>query len=150
MTTLPYIDEHSRHVTAPPDAVWSALGRAIELLPRVPVRVLTSLLGTKPRAARGNPLTEGATVPGFLVTEAVPGERLVLTGRHRFSEYELIFVLVPDRNGTRLCAQSYARFPGPHGRAYRAMVIGSGGHRIAVGRMLSTIARRAEQDRSRP
>jgi hypothetical protein len=42
-----------------------------------------------------------------------------------------------------LRARSYAEFPGPAGRVYRALVIGSGGHRIMVRRLLRDVADRA-------
>jgi hypothetical protein len=48
----------------------------------------------------------------------------------------------PD--GTRLSARTDAAFPGIHGRAYRAAVIGSGGHRRVMERMLRSIRRAAE------
>jgi hypothetical protein len=144
MTTLPFIDEHSVDVAASPDAVWAALGRTVGQQSRLPVRAVATVLGTDPRAPRGDPLVLGSTIPGFRVTAAVRGERIVLSGRHRFSEYELVFELTARADGTRLSALTYARFPGPHGRAYRALVIGSGGHRIAVRRMLRGIAGAAE------
>jgi hypothetical protein len=37
-------------------------------------------------------------------------------------------------------AQTWAAFPGLKGSIYRALVIGSGGHRIVVRRMLKRIA----------
>ena len=50
-----------------------------------------------------------------------------MAGRHRFSRYRLLFALAADsRDGaTRLSATTYAAFPGPHGAAYRFVVIGS-------------------------
>jgi hypothetical protein len=39
-----------------------------------------------------------------------------------------------------LRALTFAAFPGVHGKAYRALVIGSGGHRIVVRRMLKRVA----------
>lgn len=42
-------------------------------------------------------------------------------------------------------AVTLAAFPGIHGRVYRALVIGSGGHRIVVRRMLQRIAAAAGQ-----
>jgi hypothetical protein len=46
--------------------------------------------------------------------------------------------------GTRVTAQTWAAFPGIRGRLYRAMVIGSGGHRVVVRRMLRNIAAQAD------
>lgn len=144
MTSLPFIDEHSIDVAAPPAAVWRAIGRTIGGQPRLAMRAAATLLGTDPRASHGELLVVGSSIPGFRVATAVPGERVVYAGRHRFSEYELVFELAAHEGGTRVRALSYARFPGPHGRAYRALVIGSRIHRTEVRRMLRGIARAAE------
>ena len=42
-----------------------------------------------------------------------------------------------------MTAVTYADFPGPRGRAYRAAVIGSRGHVVAVRRILAAIRERA-------
>ena len=144
MTSLPFIDEHSLEVAAPPSAVWMALGGMLAHESQLPARAFATVLGTEPRTAQGDPLVAGSAIPGFRIREAVPGERLALAGRHRFSTYELVFELAARADGTRLSALSYARFPGLHGRAYRALVIGTGGHRFAVSRMLRGIAHAAE------
>jgi hypothetical protein len=47
------------------------------------------------------------------------------------------------RETTRLRARTYAEFPGTRGRAYRALVIGSGAHRLVTRRMLRDVAARA-------
>ncbi|WP_157592243.1 hypothetical protein [Solirubrobacter soli] len=60
-----------------------------------------------------------------------PG-RLELRGRHRFARYALVFLI----DGGRVRAQTYAAFPGVEGRAYRALVIGSGAHRVVTKRLL--------------
>ena len=68
----------------------------------------------------------------------------MLAGRHRFSSYALIFRL--DEIGahrSRLRAETRATFPGPAGAVYRLLVIGTGGHAVAVGRMLAKVQRRA-------
>ncbi|MFD4184060.1 hypothetical protein [Rhodococcus sp. NPDC058514] len=78
---------------------------------------------------------------GFALDSADAPARLALSGRHWFSRYALIFELDdegPDR--TRIRAQSWGEFPGLHGRLYRALVIGSGGHRVVVRRLLRQIA----------
>lgn len=68
-----------------------------------------------------------------------------MTGRHGFSDYELRFELEQDpASGTRVRATTRAAFPGLKGRLYRIAVIGTRGHRIAMRRLLATIARRAE------
>ena len=144
MTDLPFVDEHSVDVAAPPDAVWRAIGRVMGGGSSLPMRAAVAVLGTDPRAASGERLVVGSTIPGFRVTAAAPGERVVFSGRHRFSAYELVYELAPHETGTHVRALTYARFPGPHGRAYRALVIGSRGHRIAVRRMLRSIAHIAE------
>lgn len=67
--------------------------------------------------------------------------RLALKGRHWFSRYALVFEL--DEQGpsrTRVRAQSWGEFPGLHGKIYRALVIGSGGHKIVVRDILRRIA----------
>jgi len=134
---LPYIDEHSRRIDAPADAVWAAL---LEILRRemrdgAPI---ARALGCDP--ARGTAEfagRPGEAVPGFRVTEAEPGRRLALRGRHRFAEYALTFVL----DGDRLRAQTHAAFPGLLGHLYRAAVIGTGGHRLVTRRLLRKVAR---------
>lgn len=144
MTELPFVDEHSVTAAAPPESVWRAIGRVMGRQSWPVVRAFTTVLGTDPRTTSGDALVSGSTVPGFRVTAAEPGERLVYGGRHRFSEYQLIFELAAHDGGTHVRALTYARFPGPHGRAYRALVIGSGIHRRAMRRMLRVIADAAE------
>jgi hypothetical protein len=105
------------------------------------------LLGTEPAQASGDwsggPQV-GAALPGFAVEESHAPLRLALAGGHRFSRYALIFELDeagPDR--TRIRAQTWAAFPGALGRLYWALVIGTGGHRIVVRRLLRRIEARA-------
>ncbi len=134
---LPFVDEHRCPVDGPPEAIWAAL-----------LDVLRRQLGGSARLARilrcdpvegtsgfsGRP---GEAIPGFRVAEAMPGQRLVLRGRHRFSTYSLTFLIDADA----LRAQTHARFPGVSGWLYRAAVIGSGGHRRVTRRLLRRIAR---------
>ncbi|MBY8871440.1 hypothetical protein K7640_06225 [Micromonospora sp. PLK6-60] len=141
---LPFVDEHSVLVAAPADAVWQALARLVAGFRSDGTAPLAHLLGAVPVRAAGTPLDEGATVPGFAVAEAVPGRYVRLTGRHRFSRYALLWTLTPQPDGTLLSARSEAAFPGPHGRAYRLLVITSGAHRTMVRRMLRTVRRRAQ------
>ena len=137
MERLPYIDEQSLTVGASQERTWAALvATAARLGGGGP---LGRLLGLEPRRASGG-LEAGSTIPGFAVEEARPPTRLALAGRHRFSRYALVFELEPDGDGgTRVCARTWAAFPGLHGRAYRALVIGSGGHRVAVRLLLRRI-----------
>ena len=126
-----YVDTHAVSIAAPREVVWRVLrayaatiGATGRLAP------LGAVLGTQPRS-------------GFAVTGETPGERVELAGRHRFSRYRLVFELDGDAP-TTLSALTYADFPGLHGRAYRALVIGSRAHVVATRGMLRTIRRRAE------
>lgn len=135
---LPYIDEHSRRIDAPPDAVWAALSKVLGR--DRGTSALARILGCDPArgtvAFAGRP---GEAVPGFRVVEAEPGRRLALRGRHRFARYALIFVL----DGDCLRARTHAAFPGVLGRLYRAAVIGTGTHRLVTRHLLRQIAREA-------
>lgn len=122
MERLPYIDEHAITIDADREETWSALMRGMCRNPHDP-----------------------STVPtGFVLDEARRPERFALSGRHPFATYRLVFELeakAPHR--TRLRATSWADFPGVHGKLYRALVIGSGGHRVVMRRMLNRIAAHA-------
>jgi ketosteroid isomerase-like protein len=143
VTALPYIDEHDVLVAAAPETVWRHLAAAVGRPGRAAAAV-AAMLGAVPRRASGEPLTEGATLPGFSVREAVPGDRLVLVGHHRFSEYALVYSLAEEPGGTRLRARTHARFPGIPGGLYRTLVIGSRGHRVLVRRILRGVRNAAE------
>ncbi|MFC8364892.1 hypothetical protein ACFUIY_34085 [Streptomyces griseorubiginosus] len=144
---LPRVDEHAMVVAATAVEVWDALGASLEqTFGRPRSARYARLVGVADRRASGpRPLVEGAVVPGFRVADAVPGRELVLVGRHRFSTYALIFRLEPEGAGTRLRAETRARFPGPAGALYRLLVISSGAHALLTGRLLAGIRRRAEQ-----
>jgi hypothetical protein len=122
MERLPYIDEHATTVEANREETWSALLRVMCRDPHDP-----------------------STVPiGFVVDEARAPERFALKGRHPFAVYRLVFELADESpQRTRLRALTWAAFPGIHGKVYRALVIGTGAHRIAVRGMLKRIAARA-------
>ncbi|OKH73952.1 hypothetical protein EB74_14630 [Mycobacterium sp. SWH-M5] len=118
MERLPYIDEHAITVDADAAATWAT--------------ALSTLCGdpTDPRA----PI-------GFTIGDFEPGKRLGLRGRHMFAAYEWVFIL--DAIGpyrTRVRSQTWATFPGLRGRVYRALVIGTGGHRVVVRWTLKRIA----------
>ncbi|WP_093909085.1 hypothetical protein [Streptomyces sp. cf386] len=112
--TLPFVDEHTAVVEASTDAVWRELG--------------TMMGGSR----------------GFRVAVSTPGQELALVGRHPFSTYALIFHLEETGQGhTRLRAESRARFPGRAGAVYRWLVIGTGGHAMAIRHMLKKVRRSA-------
>jgi len=144
---LPRVDEHSVEIDASPEATWEGLLRVVErsfgggATPRV-----SRLLGCAEREASGpRPLAEGSTVPGFRVAAARPSEELTLAGRHRFSDYALIFRLDPQSGRTRLRAETRAVFPGLHGSVYRTLVIRTRGHVLVTNRILRAVKRRAER-----
>ena len=150
MPDLPLIDEHRRIIDAPQERVWTALLDMLGGLFASPAASLYArAVGCDPPTASGpRPLDEGATVPGFRVARATVGEELALEGRHRFSVYALTFGLDDAAGGgTTLRAESRAAFPGPHGRLYRAVVVGTGGHAMSVRRMLGAVADRAMIER---
>jgi Protein of unknown function (DUF2867) len=119
MERLPYIDEHAITIDANREETWSAL---------------LSVMCRDPH--------DPSTVPvGFVLDEARPPERFALKGRHPFAVYRWVFELdaeAPQR--TRVRAATWADFPGLHGSIYRALVIGTGGHRVAVRLTLKRIA----------
>jgi len=119
MERLPYIDEHATSVAASRPDTWAAVLRVLCRDPNNP-----------------------ATVPlGFALDEATPPERFVLKGRHPFAIYRWVFELDDNgRQSTLVRSQTWAAFPGLHGKGYRALVIGTGLHRVAVRRMLKRIA----------
>lgn len=125
MKRLPYIDEHRIRVHEDSAATWSALLRSVCRDP-------------------GDPTT--VRWPYFSLEEATPPLQLALKGRHLFAEYKLVFELAEDGPGrTLVTARTWAAFPGVSGTVYRALVIGTGGHRVAVRRMLKGIAAQANQ-----
>ena len=124
-----FVDEHRTTIDAPRDRVWTALRRYADSMGIGRRNPLAWLLGTVPRS-------------GFEIALEVPAVRLGLTGRHRFSRYQLVFELTDAGNGeTQVSARTYADFPGPHGRVYRALVLGSRAHVVAVRAMLRSIRR---------
>lgn len=147
LLTLPYIDVHSVAIAAEPPTVWAALIEWVDAsFSRPGAEVVGRLLGTEHRATSGSrPLSPGSTVPGFRVAVATPGSELALEGRHRFSTYALVFRIEASGPGhTNLTAESRGAFPGWAGRLYRMAVVGTGGHVLAVRRILTSVRRRAE------
>jgi len=128
MERLPYIDEHAISVDANREETWSALLRVMCRDPHEP-----------------------ATVPfGFALDEARPPERFALKGRHPFAVYRWVFELDAEpAQRTRVRASTWAAFPGLPGTIYRALVLGTGGHRIAVRWTLKHIAAQAITERAR-
>jgi hypothetical protein len=132
---LPEIDDHVRLVAASRDRVWPALLTVVARTFRDLPRPLTAAWGLDPRIRSGkwdDPVV-GSTIPGFAVAETDPPRVLTLRGEHRFSRYQLRFTLDDAGSGrVELHARTSAAFLGPLGRGYRALVIGTGGHAVAV------------------
>jgi hypothetical protein len=145
---LPYIDEHSARIGAGAGETWAALLRVVEAsVSGAAAAAFARLLGCADTAAAGpRPLATGSTIPGFHVAAAEEPRELALEGRHRFSEYSLVFRLEDlGEAGTRLRAETRAEFPGLRGGLYRAMVIGTRGHVVVTRRLLGATRRRAER-----
>jgi hypothetical protein len=148
---LPFVDEHTIAVDAPPERAWDAVvavsgratgGRASGAFAR--------LVGCDDVEAEGAPGQPGSTVVGFRVETARPPHELGLAGRHRFSEYRLTFRVEPlVGGGARVRAVTHARFPGVHGEVYRTLVIRSRIHVLVVRRLLSAIRQRASSGEER-
>ena len=134
---LPFLDEHRERVDVPADVVWTAL---VSVLRRRMggARTLARVLGCDPmEGTPGFSGRVGETLPGFRVVESEPGRRLALRGRHRFARYALTFLIVGDQ----LRARSEAAFPGIRGQLYRALLMGTGGHRIVTRGLLRQVVR---------
>ncbi len=143
---LEKVDTHAIDIAAPPAGVWEALAEIIlERLSRPPAKLVAGVTGVRERSFDDAAFPRaGAQVPGFLVATSVPGRRLRLEGRHRFSEYALDFELAATNGGTLLSATTHAAFPGPLGRLYRRLIIGTRAHMLVVRRLLRSVRRRAE------
>jgi hypothetical protein len=142
---LPFVDEHRIEVPASREEAWDAVcevvgaafrGRASSAFARV--------VGVREAVPRGEPGTPGSAVVGFRVARAIEPSELVLEGEHRFSRYALVFRFDALPGGTSTVrAETRAAFPGLRGRAYRALVIGTRAHVLAVRRLLHAVRARA-------
>ncbi|NUS74488.1 MAG: hypothetical protein HOQ05_13985 [Corynebacteriales bacterium] len=150
LDALPHVDEHETIIEASTEDVWRAVSETMDRSTSGSfMRFYARLVGCADHTASGpRPFAEGSTIPGFRVAAAHPWHELVLTGRHRFSTYALIFrfeQLSPAR--TRLRAETRAAFPGVFGAGYRGLVIGTRGHVVGMRRILAGIRRRSERRR---
>jgi hypothetical protein len=130
MNPLPFVDEHGIRVKAPPRQAWTAVQRTAYDLMRAAHPMFSKLWRLEPAS-------------GFSVAEETAPRRLALRGQHRFATYELTFDVDPEGDAVTVKARTWAAFPGIAGKAYRALVIGSGGHALVVRSMLKRIARDA-------
>jgi hypothetical protein len=138
---LPFIDRRCVAIAAPDERIWAALGEVLEHgFGGLGIAQLAHVLGTSERSIEGARLSMGSTIVGFRVIESDAPHKVVLAGRHRFSRY-LLAIEIED--GV-LCATTRAEFPGLHGSAYKALVIGSGAHVVSMRRILTKVKRRAE------
>jgi len=144
---LPFIDEHAIEVAAAPERAWGALRQVLTQSSRGRSRErFARLLGASETRSHGDPLEPGSSITGFRIARADAPVELVLEGEHRFSRYALIFRLEPlPGERSRVRAQTRAVFPGLRGHAYRALVIGTHGHVLAVKRLLRAVRARAER-----
>jgi hypothetical protein len=144
---LPHVDEHEVDVDAAPADAWSALTAVLHDTFATPAaRAVAVALGCEPSAVSAWDRPDvGSTVPGFRVVAAEPPSLLVVSGRHRFSRYGIVFRLEPAGSGARVRAETRAAFPGPAGALYRRAVIGTGGHAVATTHLLRGAARAAER-----
>jgi hypothetical protein len=147
---LPFVDEHSLEIDAPPERVWdAAVAISRGAFGTSGGGLFARVVGCEDTEVQGEPGAEGSTIVGFHVETSRPPRELGLAGRHRFSEYRLTFLVDRLDDGcSRVRAQTHARFPGLHGRLYRAAVIGSGAHVRVTRRLLARIAERARRSGS--
>lgn len=147
---LPPIDEHAIEVDAPADVTWDALFPTLEhSFNSKAAQRYASHIEAGVTAAEGDLHHPGGMLPGFTVIRAIEPVMLALAGRHRYSQYAVVFridLLPGQRSQIRI--ETRAEFLGRRGRLYRAGVIGTRGHVIFVNRMLRAIKRRAEQSMS--
>lgn len=143
---LPHVDEHAISIAADPAAVRAAVEEGIEV---AGLGWFARLLACEDLVSSGpRPLAEWSAVPGFHVTAADRPTRLVLAGRHRFSDYELHFGIEALGGGaSRLRAETRALFPGRRGAVYRFLLLRTGLHARATRAVLGRVKRIAEAPR---
>lgn len=128
-TDLPHVDTHRTTIAASRTQTWTALRHYADSLGIGEGNPWGLILDTQPRS-------------GFEIAHEVPNRELGLTGRHRFARYLLVFEVADLADGkSLLSAHTYSEFPGPAGRTYRALVIGTGLHGVATRAMLHSIER---------
>jgi hypothetical protein len=142
---LEYIDEYGIAIRAEPDAVYDATVAVLRTLAGPSLRRYARLVGSAYATTSGTgELEQGDTVVGFRVASSERPHLIRLEGAHRFAAYRLGLRIDRGQDDrVILRARTDAVFPGRAGRIYRAVVIGSRGHRFVVRRMLRRIARRA-------
>ena len=118
---LPFVDEHRTTVEAPREVVWPRLRAYVD-----------RMLAVDEQRAVHPAARDRSRRQASRCREEVPEERVVLSGRHRFSRYALVLELDPSGEQTVLRALHLRRLPGPHGRVYRLLVISSHAHVVAT------------------
>jgi hypothetical protein len=145
---LPFVDELAAEVAAPAAVAYlAATRRMARSFEGRGARVFSGFLRC---VHRGNsfavPPSVGQEGNGFRVARVDAPNALILEGAHRFATYRLSFFVDPISDSrSRVRARTDALFPGIQGALYRALVIGSSGHRRIVRRMLESISRQAER-----
>lgn len=70
---------------------------------------------------------------------------MTLEGRHHFASYRLILeTYAHGGSSTELRVRSLADFRGASGQVYRALLMGTRGHVLAVRHLIRTVRRMAE------
>lgn len=141
---LPFIDEHSILIDADRETTWRALTESFGSSGGKLFALYGKLISVDPDSNEGKLDQVGSTRIGFRVSGSKPAQLLELTGRHRFSTYSLTWDITEEPFGkSRLSATTHAKFPGIHGRAYKAAVIDSSAHARVNRRMLEAVGHRA-------
>jgi len=144
---LPLLDSHSVVIPEGDAAAWRGIVRFVgERMSSPTAARYARLVGCVPAVASGpRPVDVGSTIPGFEVTAFTPAQELIVSGRHHFARYELVFRMSASTatSPATVVAESRAQFPGRLGGVYRMLVIGTRFHVLAVRHMLRSIAREA-------